>query len=109
MLLQLAKRLLGEAKQADYGNLPIGSLTFSQPYPQLRYGDVDGIGTVTIDQTGNMVGFSPVERCTAHGETAWIPLEQIRNIRLEPLTSIGAGTTSPARGRGKNNTATAAK
>jgi hypothetical protein len=55
------------------------------------------------------VGFSPVERCTAHGETAWIPLEQIRNIRLEPLTSIGAGTTSPARGRGKNNTATAAK
>ena len=93
MLHALAQKLLADAKQADYGNLPIGSLTFSTQYPQLRYGDVDGIGTVTIDQTGNMVGFSPVERCSAHGETAWIPLERVKNIRLEPVAFV------PARGK----------
>jgi hypothetical protein len=101
MLLALAKKLLAEAKQADYGNLPIGSLTFSQPYPQLRFGDVDGIGTVTIDQTGNMVGFSPVERCSANGETAWIPLELVHNIRLEPSGFVvgtrGRSTSRPTR------------
>jgi len=84
MLLALAKKLLTQAKAGDATALPVGTLTFAEPYPQLRFGDVDGIGTVTIDQTGNMVGFSPVERCTAHGETAWIPLELIRNIRMEP-------------------------
>jgi len=94
MLLTLAKKLLADAKQADYGNLPIGTLTFAAPYPQLRYGDVDGIGTVTIDQTGNMIGMSPVERCSAGGETAWIPLEMVKNIRLEP-----SGFVAPTRGR----------
>ena len=100
MLLAFAKKLLAEAKgKPDYGNLPVGSLTFSQPYPQLRFGDVDGIGTVVIDQTGNMVGFSPVERCTANGETAWIPLEHVRNIRMEPgdWTPRGRKTTTPTK------------
>jgi len=97
MLHALAKKLIADAKQADYGNLPIGSLTFSQPYPQLRFGDVDGIGQVTIDQTGNMVGFSPVERCTANGETAWIPLHLVRNIRLEPSVDFTRGRARTAR------------
>ncbi|HJY34941.1 MAG TPA: hypothetical protein VJ260_08810 [Vicinamibacterales bacterium] len=101
MLLALAKKLLAQAKQADYGNLPIGTLTFAEPYPQLRYGDVDGIGTVTIDQTGNMIGMSPVERCSANGETAWIPLELVHNIRMEPAGFVG--TTRGKTGRAAKN------
>jgi hypothetical protein len=102
MLIALAQKLRAEAKQADAGTLPVGSLTFSEPYPQLRYGDVEGIGLVTIDQTGNMVGFSPVERCTAHGETAWIPLELVRNIRLEPGGLLAASATpAPTRSRAR--------
>jgi len=93
MLQALARKLLTQAQQGAAPDLPVGTLTFAQPYPQLRFGDVDGIGTVTIDQTGNMVGFSPVERCTAHGETAWIPLALVRNIRMEP------GDVGPTRGR----------
>jgi len=93
MLLALAKKLLNEAKQGSPDLPTIGTLTFATPYPQLRFGDIDGIGTVTIDQTGNMVGFSPVERCSVNGETAWIPLERVHNIRLEP------GFTGPTRGR----------
>ena len=93
MLLALAKKLLIEAtKAAPTGGTPIGTLTEFQVYPQLRYGDVEGIdGVVTIDLTGNMVGFSPVERCTANGETAWIPLALVRNIRLEPGEVTGGG------------------
>ena len=97
------KELLTEAKRADYGNLPIGNLTLSQPYPQLRFGDVDGIGTGAIDQTGNIrVGCSPVERCSANGETAWIPLELVHNIRLEPsgfVVGTRGRTTTVVRGR----------
>jgi hypothetical protein len=86
MLLALYKKLLAAAKQTDQPtDLPIGTLTFATPYPQLRYGEVDGIGTVEIDQTGNMVGFSPVERCSVGGETAWIPLELVKNIRWSPF------------------------
>lgn len=103
MLHALAKKLLAQAKQADYGNLPTGTLTFAEPYAQLRFAEVDGIGTVTIDQTGNMIGFSPVERCTANGETAWIPLELVHNIRLDftPPTGrrTGRTTATPAAGK----------
>jgi hypothetical protein len=99
MLLDLAKTLLTKAHASGQPNtLPIGTLTFAEPYAQLRYGDVDGIGTVTIDQTGNMVGFSPVERCTANGETAWIPLELVRNLRLEPSAFV-APKERASRGR----------
>jgi hypothetical protein len=99
MLLAFAKKLLTQAQKiGETSTLPVGTLTFAQPYPQLRFGDVEGIGTVTIDQTGNMVGFSPVERCTAHGETAWIPLELVKNIRMEPgeWTPRGKKTPTPA-------------
>jgi hypothetical protein len=96
MLLQLVKKLRAEAKAAPSSDLPIGSLTVIEAYPQLRYGDVEGIGLVTIDATGNMVGFSPVERCQdKHGETAWIPTELIRNLRLTPFLANG----EPAKGR----------
>jgi len=85
MLLDLFQKLLTKAHATGAaGQVPIGTLTFAEQYPQLRYAEVDGIGTVSIDATGNMVGFSPVERCTANGETAWIPLNLVRNIRLEP-------------------------
>lgn len=86
MLLALAQKLLTKAQQTGQPtDHPIGTLTEFVPYPQLRYGDVEGIGTVEIDMTGNMVGFSPVERCSAGGETAWIPLTLVRNIRLQPF------------------------
>jgi len=85
-LLALAKKWRTEsAKTAPETVQPFGTITEFQVYPQLRYADVEGIGTVTIDQTGNMVGASPVERCTYRGETTWIPLELIRNIRLDPF------------------------
>lgn len=94
MLRDLFKKLLSQAKTQDVaGDLPVGTLTFATPYPQTRYADVDGIGQVEIDFTGNMIGFSPVERCTAGGETAWIPTELCKNLRLQPFTTwASAGT-----------------
>jgi hypothetical protein len=83
-LLSFARKLRADAKQTT-PDLPVGTLTFSTPYTQLRYAEVEGIGTVEIDYSGNMIGFSPVERCTHNGETAWIPLELCRNIRLQPF------------------------
>lgn len=99
MLHALGKKLLATAKQTDTPtDLPIGTLTFATPYPQLRYGDVEGIdGPVAIDLTGNMVGFSPVERCSAQGETAWIPLELIKNLRFTPFWGGSAATSHSLR------------
>lgn len=95
MLRDLFKTLLDKAKTQDVGgDLPVGTLTFATPYPQPRYADVDGIGPVEIDFTGNMIGFSPVERCTAQGETAWIPTELCRNLRTQPWTVTTAGSGS---------------
>jgi len=92
-LLALASRLRATAQQTGtVGDLPIGTLTNIVQYPQLRYAEVDGIGTVTIDLTANMAGFSPVERCSAGGETAWISTELCKNLRLQPF--IGAPVTS---------------
>jgi len=88
MLLNFAKKLRADLKSQG-GSLPegpVGTLTVIELYPQLRYGDIEGIGPVTIDAEGNMVGFSPVTRCQdKHGETAWIPTELVRNIRLQPF------------------------
>ncbi len=107
MLLAFAKKLRADIKQLGTTELPIGTLTVISPYPQLRYGDVDGIGLVEIDATGNMHGMSPVERCQdQQGETAWIPTELVRNIRLQPFgypsgtatrgrSSTTEGTTTP--------------
>lgn len=98
MLLALEKTLLANASKADYGNLPIGSLTDIQLYPQPRYGEVDGM-PVRIDGEANRVGFSPVTKCVELGgdgerETAWIEAGLVKNIRLEPF-----GFTIPARGK----------
>jgi len=95
MLLALAKKLRQNVQQGDVATtLPVGTLTLIELYQQPRYGDVDGIGPVTIDGEGNMVGFSPVTKCTdKHGETAWIPTELVRNIRLQPFGfTEGRGT-----------------
>ncbi len=95
MLLQFTKRLradLAKAAGVDTGPSALGTLTEITPYPTLRYGEIDGIGTVTIDQNANMTGFSPVERCKdRHGETAWVPTELVRNLRLEPFVPVPAG------------------
>ena len=95
MLLALAKKLLAQAQHnGQTTDQPIGTLTRDDPYEQLRYGEIDGIsGTVTIDRTGEMVGFSPVERCTVNGETAWIPLDLVKNMRLQPFVFTGTPTT----------------
>ncbi len=87
MLLALAKKLRQEVANTDFvGNQPVGTLTEIALYQTPRYGEIDGIGLVTINGEGNMVGFSPVTKCVdEHGETAWIPTELVRNIRLEPF------------------------
>jgi hypothetical protein len=94
MLLALAKKLRSEiSRTTDYGTPGIGTLTVIAPYDSLRYGDIDGIGLVTIDATGNMVGFSPVERCQdKHGEIAWIPTELVRNLRTQPFAFTDKGS-----------------
>src|SRR5882757_4457569 len=99
MLLALAKKLRANVSQtAAQTDLPIGTLTFAELYATPRYGEVEDIGPVRIDGEGNMVGFSPVTKCVdAHGETAWIPTELVRNIRLEPFSWTGRTTTSSRR------------
>ena len=91
MLLAYAKRLRTQAVTTQTSDIPIGTLTVIEAYPQLRYADLEGVGQVQLDATGNMVGFSPVERCQdAQGETAWIPTELLRNIRLSPFQLTGS-------------------
>jgi len=85
-LLAFAKKLrLEKSAEPNPTALPVGTLTAFELYPDLRYGEIDGIGTVTIDMTGNVVGFSPSERCTHNGMTTWIPTELVKNLRLEPF------------------------
>jgi hypothetical protein len=93
MLRALFKKLLTQAQHDAPGVPTIGTLTFETPYEQLHYGEVEGIGTVTIDKSGNMIGFSPVERCKHNGETAWIPLELVKDLRTEPFANGGETTT----------------
>ena len=105
MLLALAKKLLADVKasdtKADYGNLPVGSLTaitVDRSHPS--YGEVDG-QPVTILGEANMVGFSPVTLLRdADGEEAWIPKHLIRNTdpRLAPI-NFGATPTTRTRTR----------
>jgi len=95
MLHELYRKLLTQAKQTT-PDLPIGTLTFSQEYTQKQYGDVAGVGRVAIDQFGNMIGFSPVERCSFNGETAWIPLELVKNISADPFGTTRSRATTPA-------------
>ena len=98
MLLALEKKLLGGIAKSDQNQvLPVGTLTLMELYPFPRYGEVDGT-PVRIEGEGNRIGFSPVTKCVelgSHGETAWIPTELVRNIRLEPV-AVGTGT---ARGK----------
>jgi hypothetical protein len=93
MLLAFAKKLRADVTpEHQASDLPT-TLTVVETYPQLRYGEIAGIGTVTVDATGNMIGFSPVERCKdAQGEIAWIPTELVRNLRLEPFGFVGTPT-----------------
>jgi hypothetical protein len=95
MLLAFARKLRATVAPDNHTLDVPTTLTVIEAYPQLRYGEIEGIGTVTIDATGNMVGFSPVERCKdAQGEIAWIPTELVTNLRLEPFGVVGTGTPS---------------
>jgi len=90
MLLNFAKKLRQNLiQQGVTTEGPVGALTVITPYDRPRFADIDGVGTVEIDYTGNMIGFSPVERCQHKGETTWIPTELCKNIRLqrEPFLS----------------------
>ena len=99
MLLNFAKKLRADyAKTSDQGaaGLPFGSLTVIDLYALPRYGFIEGIGQVRVEGEGNMVGFSPVTKCVAHGETAWIPTELVRDITLDPFTVTTRGRSTPA-------------
>jgi len=88
MLTALWNKLLAKAKQ-DNPDVPVGTLTRDEAYTQLHYGEIDGIpGTATIDRTGEMIGFSPVERCKVNGELRWIPLDLVKNLRTEPFLFV---------------------
>ncbi len=96
MLLQFTKKLradLAKASGVDTGPSALGTLTEITPYDVLHYAEIEGIGTVTIDLSANMTGFSPVERCKdKHGETAWVPTELCRNLRVEPFVAVERAT-----------------
>ncbi len=103
MLLELSQKLMAKARQSESsGGLPIGSITRDAEYDQLHYAEVldlagTPIGTATIDRTGDIVGMSPGERCTLNGETAWMPLERLRNFRTTPFQPVTArGTLEPS-------------
>ncbi len=110
MLLAFAKKLRAAASLNTPG-LVVGNLTRDEQYDQLMYGEIAGIGTVTIDRTGDMTGLSPVERCKSKsGEIDWIPTNLITNFRSEPFLFSkspassaveGAATPHRARRRGR--------
>lgn len=105
MLRDFARKLLDAAAKADQtAQIPaIGTLTVISQLPVYLYGDVDGVGPVTITADGNMHGFSPVRQCVdAEGEVAWIPTDRIlmTDPRLQP---VGVGTRT---GTGTGETAT---
>lgn len=95
MLLALQQKLKAAiTKNTDYGTPAVGSLTLIELYPTPRYGEIEGIGIVRVEGEGNMVGFSPVTKCVElgeHGETAWIPTDLVKNIRLEPFGFVTTG------------------
>jgi len=100
-LSTLHDQLLTKARASDSwtpSGLPVGSITTFSEYAQLRYAEIEGVGTVTIDQTGNIAGMSPGERCTINGETRWMPLELLRNLRTTPFVTGAAAraTGTPA-------------
>jgi len=95
-ILALAKKLRAEAaKTLTTEQSPIGTVTELQLYPQLRYGEVEGIGTVEIDATANVVGHSPSERCTFKGETTWLPTEMVLNRRFNPFPMLAVPAKTP--------------
>jgi hypothetical protein len=80
MLRALSRQLLDAAVKAEQSaQLPtIGTLTEISQLATPIYGQVDGIGRVTITADGNMHGFPPVMRCVdTEGEVAWIPTDRI--------------------------------
>jgi len=97
MLLAYVKKIHAEAKlSAATGPTPFGTLSNVTLYTERRFAEIDGIGTVEIDATGDMSGLSPVERCQArNGEIEWVPLNKLRNFRT---SFFGAGTKSGKKG-----------
>jgi len=101
-LLEFARKLRAEIDASVGGatrETPIGTLTLIQPYAERHYAEIEGVGTVEIDLTGNMIGFSPAERCMFKGVTTWIPTERCQNLRTSPFViekaaSVGTGTAS---------------
>jgi hypothetical protein len=104
MLLALERKLLAAVNPSTFTpGLPVGTLTLMELYPFPRYGEIDGTA-VRIEGEGNRIGFSPVTKCVelgAHGETAWIPTELVRNIRLEPTSITSRPTTTERTARRK--------
>jgi len=99
MLLALEKKLLAAVPNTFTAGLPTGTLTLMELYPFPRYGEIDGT-QVRIEGEGNRIGFSPVTKCVElgeHGETAWIPTELVKNIRLEPSGFVAGGRAKTAR------------
>jgi len=98
-------RRAGRGRRRHDGEVPtIGTLTVISQLPTYLYGEVEGIGRVTITADGNMHGFSPVRFCVdEEGEVAWIPTDRIvmRDPRLQPVGTTLGTQESVSRARTK--------
>jgi hypothetical protein len=106
MLRAFSRSLLDAAVKAEQSaQLPtIGTLTEISQLATPIYGQVDGIGRVTITADGNMHGFSPVMRCVdVEGEVAWIPTDRvlIDDPRLQPVGVAPVTGETATRSRAK--------
>jgi hypothetical protein len=100
MLREFARKLLADATKAEPSSPgdswkpsgPIGTLSDISQFPVPLYGEVDGIGPVTMTADANMRGFSPVTKCIDRDrEVAWIPTDRIlaTDPRLQPISGSG--------------------
>jgi hypothetical protein len=79
----------GQSRDAGLMQGGLGTLTEIKLHLENPiYGDVPGVGPVTIVGNANMRGFSPVQLCIdSDHEQAWLPLERVHitDRRYEPI------------------------
>jgi hypothetical protein len=97
MLRELSRKLLTEAagRPLPVNSPPLGTVTERTEAKTIYYGEVEGVGPVTITDTGNVVGFSPARFCIDNDkEGAWIPEDRIlfTDPRLQPVVVVQHGT-----------------
>jgi hypothetical protein len=89
MLRQFARKLLADAAKTEpTGTTSVGTLSDISQLTTPLYGEIDGIGPVTLLADANMLGFSPVTKCVdSEHEIAWVPTDRIllTDPRVQPV------------------------